>query len=98
MTQEELVAREAEDRAVMRGLEGRIKALEHQSADLRALVQSVAAIATKQELMSRHMEEIKTDVSDLKAVPIKRWESVVGYLIGALAGGFLTSLFTHFLA
>ena len=71
----------------------RIDELAENQRDLQNLVTSVNALATKQEVMTvkqetmnEGMEEIKNDVKSLKAIPAKRWESIITVLISILVG------------
>lgn len=71
----------------------RIDELAEDQKSLQSLVSSVNALATKQEVMTvkqetmnEGMEEIKSDVKSLKAVPAKRWENLVAILISVVVG------------
>lgn len=64
-----------EDRA--RSNQHRLEKMEKAQENITALVQSVAAIAQKQEDMDGDMKEIKADVKTLAGKPGRRWESIV---------------------
>lgn len=71
----------------------RIDEIADEQKSLQSLVTSVNALATKQEVMTvkqetmnEGMEEIKSDVKSLKAIPAKRWESLVAILISVVVG------------
>lgn len=68
----------------------RINDLEEDNRALHQLATSVEVLATKQEAIESNVQEIKTDVKALKAVPGSKWEAlvkaVVTAIVGALAG------------
>lgn len=68
----------------------RLDEVEKRQQDMTSLVQSVAAIAQKQEDMEGDVREIKQDIKGLLTMPAKRWnvgiDAVIKGGIGALAG------------
>lgn len=67
----------------------RIDELEADNKALHQLATSVEVLATKQETIEENVNEIKTDVKSLKALPAGRWEAVVKGLITALIAGLV---------
>ena len=77
-------------------LEERAKSNSHRISDLEAdnkalhqLATSVEVLATKQETIEENVNEIKTDVKSLKALPAGRWEAIVKGLITAVIAGLV---------
>ena len=68
----------------------RINDLEADNKALHQLATSVEVLATKQETIEENVNEIKTDVKSLKAVPASRWEGLiktaVTTIVAALVG------------
>lgn len=67
----------------------RINDLEEDNRALHALATSVEVLATKQDTIESTVQEIKTDVKELKAVPGSKWEGLVKTILTALAGGLV---------
>ena len=67
----------------------RIDELEADNKALHQLATSVEVLATKQETIEENVNEIKTDVKSLKALPGSRWEAVVKGVITALIAGLI---------
>lgn len=67
----------------------RIDELEADNKALHQLATSVEVLATKQETIEENVNEIKTDVKSLKAIPASRWEAVVKGVITALIAGLI---------
>lgn len=66
---------------------------------LQRLTTAVEVMATEQKHQTETMEEIKTDVTNLgqkvdiiEKKPGKRWDSMVGYVLSALAAGIIAFL------
>ena len=68
----------------------RINDLEADNKALHQLATSVEVLATKQETIEESVNEIKTDVKALKALPASRWEGLiktaVTTIVAALVG------------
>lgn len=68
----------------------RIDELEADNKALHQLATSVEVLATKQEAIESNVNEIKTDVKALKALPGSRWEGLiktaVTTIVAALVG------------
>ena len=67
----------------------RINDLEEDNRALHALATSVEVLATKQDTIESTVQEIKTDVMELMAVPGSKWEALVKTILTALAGGLV---------
>ena len=87
-------------------LEERAKSNSHRISDLEAdnkalhqLATSVEVLATKQETIESNVNEIKTDVKALKALPASRWEGLiktaVTTIVAALVGYALAQIGIH---
>lgn len=64
----------------------RIDELKKQQDNINELVSSVKVVAEREVRLESDVQEIKADVKDLKAIPAKRWEAVVGLIISAVVG------------
>lgn len=71
----------------------RIEVLEQGQAQLNELVTSVAVIAEKQNEMAGKISNIQDEVKQLVSRPGKRWESLIGYIIGAVVTALVSFLF-----
>lgn len=67
----------------------RIDELETDNKALHQLATSVEVLATKQETIEENVNEIKTDVKSLKALPGSRWEAVIKGVITAIIAGLI---------
>jgi predicted nucleic acid-binding Zn-ribbon protein len=76
----------------------RIDDVEKKQNDLADLVGSVKVLADREARVEEDVNEIKTDVKELKQKPIKRYETVVTAIITTICGGvigYLVSLVFH---
>lgn len=71
----------------------RIEVLEQGQVQLNELVTSVAVIAEKQNEMSGKISNIQDEVKQLVSKPAKRWETLIGYVIGAVVTALVSYLF-----
>lgn len=71
----------------------RIEVLEQGQAQLNELVTSVAVIAEKQNDMSGKISNIQDELKQLIAKPARRWETLIGYVIGAVVTALVSYLF-----
>ena len=71
----------------------RIEVLEAGQAQLHELVTSVAVIAEKQNDMSGRIAEIQEEVKQMASKPARRWETLIGYVIGAIVTALISFLF-----
>ena len=67
----------------------RIDELEADNKALHQLATSVEVLATKQETIESNVNEIKTDVKALKALPGSRWEGLIKAAVTASAAGLV---------
>lgn len=74
--------------------EGRIKKLETENQVLHELAKSVAVMTEQLKTMNTSIHSLDEKVDDLESKPAKRWDSLVGAIIGAAAGAFLAWLFS----
>ncbi len=96
ISNEDIHVRLAAAETRMEETERRLEKLEGDHEVLARLATAIEVMATKQETMTEKIDTINTKVSDLEAVPLKRWRSVLGYLIAAAASSGATWLFTEF--
>ena len=66
----------------------RIDELEADNKALHQLATSVEVLATKQETIESNVNEIKTDVKALKALP-SRWEGLIKAVVTAIVSGLV---------
>ena len=67
----------------------RINDLEADNKALHQLATSVEVLATKQETIEENVNEIKTDVKSLKALPARRWEGLIKAVVTAIVSGLV---------
>ena len=73
----------------------RINDLEEDNRALHALATSVEVLATKQDTIESTVQEIKTDVKALKAVPGSKWEALVKAVVTAIVGVLVGFALAH---
>ena len=73
----------------------RINDLEEDNRALHALATSVEVLATKQDTIESTVQEIKTDVKELKAVPGSKWEALVKAAVTAIVGALVGFALAH---
>ena len=69
--------------------EHRINDLEADNKALHQLATSVEVLATKQETIESNVNEIKTDVKALKALPASRWEGLIKTAVTTIVAGLV---------
>lgn len=67
----------------------RIDELEADNKALHQLATSVEVLATKQETIESNVNEIKTDVKALKALPASRWEGLIKTAVTTIVAGLV---------
>lgn len=92
---EDLTARLAAAETKAETFENRLNKLEGDHEVLARLATAIEVMATKQETMTEKIDAIGTKVSDMEAVPVKRWRALIGYLIAAIASSGATWLLTE---
>lgn len=65
----------------------RLDRLETEVSDLQKLTEAVAVTASNVSRLQEDITEMKEDVKALAAVPSKRWDAVIGYVMAALISG-----------
>ena len=73
----------------------RINDLEEDNRALHTLATSVEVLATKQDTIESTVQEIKTDVKELKAVPGSKWEELVKAALTAIVGALVGFALAH---
>lgn len=73
----------------------RINDLEEDNRALHQLATSVEVLATKQDTIESTVQEIKTDVKELKAVPGSKWEALVKAAVTAIVGALVGFALAH---
>ena len=73
----------------------RINDLEEDNRALHTLATSVEVLATKQDTIESTVQEIKTDVKELKAVPGGKWEALVKAVLTAIVAGLVGFALAH---
>jgi hypothetical protein len=73
----------------------RINDLEEDNRALHQLATSVEVLATKQDTIESTVQEIKTDVKELKAVPGSKWEALVKAALTAIVGALVGFALAH---
>ena len=77
-------------------IDGALKRIDEQkqlSESVHTLALSVRDLTNVQKNTSDAMKKLRDDVDELKEKPAKRWESIVGAILAAIAGGLITYLF-----
>lgn len=65
----------------------RLDRLEAEVNDLHKLTEAVAVTAANVSRLQEDVTEMKEDVKGLAAVPAKRWDAAIGYVMAALISG-----------
>lgn len=73
----------------------RINDLEEDNRALHTLATSVEVLATKQDTIESTVQEIKTDVKELKSVPGSKWEALVKAVVTAIVGALVGFALAH---
>ena len=67
----------------------RLDRLEEEVNDLHKLTEAVAVTASNVSRLQEDVTEMKEDVKALAALPAKRWDAVIGYVMAALISGIV---------
>ena len=86
MAQESIETRVARLEEHVQTLDEKALELQKQQKNMTELIQSVSAIAQKQQDMDTDLKEIKGDVKNIILKPAKRWDSIVEKAILAAVG------------
>ena len=91
MTNEEaMIVEEAIQSA--RSAHKRLDDLEAEVGDLHKLTEAMAKTAANVENMQRSIDSMNKKIEALTAVPAKRWEAVIGYVMAALVSGVVGAI------
>lgn len=82
-----IAQQKTEDRSVRN--EGRIKKLEEDNKALNTLATAVAVMGEKMQNMTTSVDTLSLKVTQLEAVPARRWDAVVAAVIAAVIGGVI---------
>lgn len=92
----DIEAKLAELDARERTSEHRLRDLETEMRDLHALTKAVAITNTNVQQLQHRVEELHADIKGLTAVPMRRWNTVIEWLIkgtvGALVGALIATV------
>lgn len=94
----EIVERLSAGESSIKSAHHRIDDVEKKQDNLADLVSSVKVLADREARVEDDVNEIKTDVKELKEKPSKRYDTVVTTVITALCSGvvgYLLSLILH---
>lgn len=86
---EELAVQQAETNALARENKHRIEKLEDITSILTDVKVSLNTVDERQAQMSDTLERLDKKVEAIEEKPAKRWETVVGALLGGLAVAFI---------
>ena len=86
-------AKLAELEARERTSEHRIKDLETEMRDLHKLTEAVAVTNTNVQQLTKRVDEMHADIKGLGAVPSKRWNAAVEWLIKGAVGAIVGAIF-----
>ncbi|MBP5475432.1 MAG: hypothetical protein J6X83_04180 [Methanomicrobium sp.] len=92
----EVLASIAEFKAEVREMNRRLEKLETLPDNIHELSTSIKLLAQKQEDLEKDNKSVMSDVSKLKSIPAKRWESLIGYLVAGVVGAILTNVVNNF--
>ena len=70
----------------------RLDDVEKHQETLDSLAASVRVLASREERVESDVKEIKADVKELAARPVKRWDGIVDKVLYAIIGAFVTWL------
>lgn len=80
--------------ARIKSVEHRVKDLEKEVHDLRALTEAVAVTNNNVEQLASKVGELHQDVKDLKEIPANRWNNVITAIITGIAGTLIGAILT----
>lgn len=70
-------------------LEHRVKNLETEVHDLRALTEAVAVTNNNVEQLAGKVGELHQDVKELKEIPAKRWDGIITAIVTGVVGALI---------
>lgn len=78
--------------AKIKGVEHRLKNLETEVHDLRALTEAVAVTNNNVEQLAGKVGELHQDVKELKEIPAKRWNGVIAAIVTGAVGTLIGAI------
>lgn len=72
------------------------KSAHHRLDNIEKLTESVYALANETKTMREDMNKLQTDVDSIKAVPQKRYETVINTLITTIVGAVVGYLIAKY--
>ena len=71
----------------------RIDKLEEKIEDISGIVTALQVMNTRMDTMDGEIKEVRKDIKELVDKPAKRWEAIVGAVIGAVVAGLIAFVF-----
>jgi hypothetical protein len=62
---------------------------------LEKLTESVTILCTEMKHTREELNDVRTDIKEIKERPTRRWDTLVASLISAAVAGFFTWIITH---
>ena len=78
--------------AKIKGIEHRVKDLENEVHDLRALTEAVAVTNANVKQLSSQFDELHQDVKELKDIPANRWDKIITAIITGVVGALIGAI------
>lgn len=78
-------------------VEQSVKSAHHRIDNFEKLTESVYVLANETKTMREDMNKLQTDVDGIKAMPVKRYETVVNTIITTIVGAIVGYLIAKFL-
>ena len=85
----ELLERIVKLEAEFKSFDKRMSAFEKLADSVHKLAVSVSELTIRQQATADKVDELTTDVAEIKMKPARHWEAIVSAIIAALAGGFI---------
>lgn len=73
-------------------LEKRIDSLRSLTEDVHSLAVSLATLNERQKTTSQKVDDLASDVKEIKEKPAKHWEAIIASIISAGVGAVITLL------
>lgn len=77
-------------------VEQSVKSAHHRLDNIEKLTESVYALANETKTMREDMNKLQTDVDGIKAMPVKRYETVINTLITTIIGAAIGYFISRF--
>lgn len=89
METEEIVRELTETTARSKSNTKRLDEVEAEQKEFKKLVTAVEVIATEQKQMNETVNEMRSDIKEMKDKPAKKWDSVVDKVIMTILGAVI---------